>query len=150
MVGFQDFREISAWQLAHQLNLRVDLCTLSPDFRRHYRFTEHLSDAVRSGPKMNIAEGFGCYRHREFAQFVRIAKASEAEVLKHLIDAQSEHLITPDEFQITEHLTKRAIRAANRLIRHLEIHARPDFEKERQEGINIFFLGANSQRSARR
>ena len=119
MAGFRDFREIAAWQLAHQLKLRVDLFLLSPDFRSHYRFTEQLSDAVRSGPR-NIAEGFGRYRHREFAQFVRIARASEVEVLNHLIDAQDQRLITTDEFQITEHLTKRAIRAANGLIRYLE------------------------------
>jgi four helix bundle protein len=119
MAGFRDFREIAAWQLAHQLKLRVDLFLLSPDFRRHYRFTEQLSDAVRSGPR-NIAEGFGRYRHREFAQFVRVAKASEVEVLNHLIDAQDQRLITTDEFQITEHLTKRAIKAANGLIRYLE------------------------------
>lgn len=119
MAGSQDFREIAAWRLAHQLKLRVDLFLLSPDFRRHYRFAEQLSDAVRSGPR-NIAEGFGRYQHREFAQFVRIAKASEVEVLNHLIDAQDQRLITSDEFQITEQLTKRAIKAANRLIRDLE------------------------------
>jgi four helix bundle protein len=119
VAGFNDFREIVAWQLAHQLKLRVDLFLLSPDFRRHYRFSEQLSDAVRSGPR-NIAEGFGRYRHREFAHFVRIAKASEAEVLNHLIDAQDQRLITADEFQITERLTKRAIKAANGLIRYLE------------------------------
>ena len=124
MAGFRDFREIAAWQLAHQLKLRVDLFLLSPDFRRHYRFSEQLSDAVRSGPR-NIAEGFGRYRHREFAQFVRIAKASEVEVLNHLIDAQDQRLITTDEFQITEHLTKRAIKAANGLIRYLESTPEP-------------------------
>jgi four helix bundle protein len=119
MAGFRDVREIVAWQLAHQLNLRVDLFLLSPDFRRHYRCSEQLSDAVRSGPR-NIAEGFGRYRHQEFADFVRIAKASEVEVLHHLIDAQDQRLITADEFQITEHLTKRAIKAADGLIKYLE------------------------------
>jgi four helix bundle protein len=119
MAGFRDFREIAAWRLAHQLKLRVDLFLLSPDFRRHYRCAQQLSDAVRSGPR-NIAEGSSRPRPREFAQFVRHAKASEVEVLNHLIDAQDERLITADEFEITEHLTRRAIKAANRLIRHLE------------------------------
>ena len=123
MSGFRDFREIAAWQLAHQLKLRVDLFLLSPQFKSHYRFCDQLSDAVRSGPR-NIAEGFARYRHREFAQFVRIAKGSEAEVLNHLIDARDQSLITSDEFVITEHLTKRAIKAANGLIRYLE--ATPD------------------------
>lgn len=119
MSVFHDFTEIAAWRLAHLLNLRVDLFLLSPDFRRHYRLADQLSDAVRSGPR-NIAEGFGRYRHGEFAHFVRIAKASEAEVLNHLIEAQDQRLITADEFQITEHLTDRAIKAANDLIRYLE------------------------------
>jgi four helix bundle protein len=119
MAGFRDFRDIVAWQLAHQLKLRVDLFLLSPDFRRHYKFSEQLSDAVRSAPR-NIAEGFGRFRHKEFAQFLRIAKASESEVLNHLIDARDQGLITVEEFALTERLTKRAIKAASGLIRWLE------------------------------
>src|SRR5262245_4308532 len=119
MAGFRDFREIVAWQLAHRRKLGEDLFLVSPDFRQQFRLADQLGDAVRSGPQ-NIAQGFGRYRHREFAHFVRIAKASEAEVLNHLIDAQDQGLITADEFQITQHLTKRAIKAANGLIRYLE------------------------------
>jgi len=119
MAGFRDFREIAAWQLAHQLKLRVDLFLLSPDFRRHYKFCDQLSDAVRSAPR-NIAEGFARFKHKEFAQFVRIAKGSEAEVLNHLIDARDQRLITDDEFLLAEHLIKRALKAANGLIRYLE------------------------------
>jgi four helix bundle protein len=119
MSGFRDFRDIVAWQLAHELKLRVDLFLLSPDFRRHYKFSDQLSDAVRSAPR-NIAEGFARFRHKEFAQFVRVAKGSEAEVLNHLIDACDQRLITTDELQITEHVTKRALKAANGLIRYLE------------------------------
>jgi four helix bundle protein len=119
MAGFRDFRDIVAWQLAHELKLRVDLFLLSPDFRRHYKFCDQLSDSVRSAPR-NIAEGFARFRHKEFAQFVRIAKGSEAEVLNHLIDARDQRLITDDEFLMTEHLTKRALKAANGLIRWLE------------------------------
>ena len=124
MAGFKDFREIAAWQLAHQLKLRVDLFLLSPDFRRHYKFSEQLSDAVRSGPR-NIAEGFGRYRHKEFAQFVRIAKGSESEVLNHLLDARDQRLITEDELALTEELTQRAMKAATGLIRWLESHPDP-------------------------
>lgn len=82
-------------------------------------FCDQLSDAVRSGPR-NIAEGFARYRHKEFAQFVRIAKGSEAEVLNHLIDACDQSLISSDELVIAEHLTRRAIKAASGLIRYLE------------------------------
>lgn len=119
MAGFKDFREIIAWQLAHQLKIRVDLFLGSPDFRRHYKFCDQLSDAARSAPR-NIAEGHGRFKHKEFAQFVRVAKGSEAEVLNHLIDAHDQRLITTDELVINEQLTKRAMRAAAGLIRYLE------------------------------
>lgn len=118
-MGFKDVREIMAWQLAHQLKLRVDLFLCSPDFRRQYRFCDQLGDAARSGPR-NIAEGHARFKHKEFALFVRAAKGSEAEVLNHLIDAHDQRLITTDELTIAEQLTKRAMSAASGLIRYLE------------------------------
>jgi four helix bundle protein len=118
MSAVHDFTEIGAWQLAHLLNLRVDLFLLSPDFKRNYQRAAQLSDAVRSGPR-NIAEGFA-HDQRAFADRVRVAKGSEAEVLSHLIAAYDQRLITLDELQITERLTRRAMKAANRLIRQLE------------------------------
>jgi len=50
----------------------------------------------------------------------RIAKGSEAEVLNHFIDAHDQRLMTDEEFQRGEHLARRAIKAANGLIRFLE------------------------------
>ena len=119
MAAFKDFREIIAWQLAHQMKVRVDVFLHCPEFRRHFKFCEQLSDAARSGPR-NIAEGHARFKHKEFAQFVRIAKGSEAEVLNHLIDAHDQRLITTDELVINERLAKRAMKAAAGLIRYLE------------------------------
>jgi four helix bundle protein len=119
MAAFKDFREIIAWQLANQMKLRVDVFLGCPEFRRHFKFCEQLSDAARSGPR-NIAEGFARFKHKEFAQFVRIAEGSEAEVLNHLIDARDQLLITGDELIINERLAKRAMKAASGLIRYLE------------------------------
>lgn len=119
MAGFKDFREIAAWQLANQLKLEVDRYLARPEFDRRFKFCQQFDDAARSGPR-NIAEGFARFRHKEFAQFVRVAKGSEAEVLNHFIDAHDQRLITKDELLASEHLAKRALKAANGLIRHLE------------------------------
>ena len=119
MAGFKDFREIAAWQLAHQMKLRVDVFLCCPDFRKHFKFCEQLSAAARSGPG-KIAEGHGRFTHKEFAQLVRIARGSEAQVLNHLVDAHDERLISADELTINERLAKRAMRAAGGLIRYLE------------------------------
>ena len=119
MAGYTDFREVVAWQLAHQMKIRVDVFLGCPDFRRYFTFCEQLSDAARSGPR-NIAEGHGRFKHKEFAELVRIARASEAAVLNHLIEAHDQRLISADELQINEQLAKRAIKAASGLIRYLE------------------------------
>ena len=124
MAGFRDFREIVAWQLAHELKIRVDTFLCRPEFRRKFKFCDQLSDSARSAPR-NIAEGFARYKHKEFAQFVRIAKGSEAEVLNHMIDAHDQRLVTKEEFLLTEHLIKRSLKAANGLIRWLESNPDP-------------------------
>jgi four helix bundle protein len=118
MAASNDFRDMAAWQLAHQLHLRVDLFLYSPEFRRHYRFCDQLGAAARSGPR-NIAEGARC-KHKQFAEFVRVAQGSEAAVLHHLIEAHDQRLITTDELAITQHLTHRAMDAAAGLIDYLE------------------------------
>ena len=119
MAGFKDFREIVAWQLANELKLVADALLAKPEMARRFKLCDQLSDAARSAPR-NIAEGFARFKHREFAQFVRIAKGSEAEVLNHFIDARDLRLLSDDEFIRAEHAARKALKAANGLIRFLE------------------------------
>ena len=65
-------------------------------------------------------EGFARFFHKPFAQYVRIAKGSEAEVINHFIDARDLKLMTDDEFIRGEHTARRAIKAASGVIRYLE------------------------------
>lgn len=123
MAGFTDFRDIVAWQRAHELKLVADSFLGKPDVLRRFKLSDQLSDSARSAPR-NIAEGFARFRHREFAQFVRVAKGSEAEVLNHFIDLRDLRLISSEEFIHAEHTARRALKAANGLIRYLE--ATPD------------------------
>lgn len=48
MAGFKDFREIVAWQLAHELKLIADGLLARPDAARRFKFCDQLSDAARS------------------------------------------------------------------------------------------------------
>jgi four helix bundle protein len=68
-----DFTELVAWQLAEELD----------------RF---MSDAPR-----NIAEGFGRFAPKEFAQFLRIAIGSEHETRNHILKAAVLGAITEAE-----------------------------------------------------
>ena len=119
MAPCKEFRELAAWRLAHQMNLRVDVFLGCPEFREHFKSCRQLCDAARSGPQ-HIAEGCARPKHRDFAQFVRNARDSEIQVLNHLIDAHDQRLISTDELLINKLLAKRALRAATGLIRYLE------------------------------
>ena len=119
MAGFKDFREIVAWQLARELRVLADALLAKPDVARRFKYCDQLSDAARSGPR-NIAEGFARFFHKPFANFVRIAKGAQAEVINHFIDARDLKLMSDEEFIRAEHTARRAMKAASGLIRYLE------------------------------
>ena len=107
MAGWKDFRQIVAWRYARDLKIRVDEYLERPNVRRKYKLHDQLHDAVRSAPS-NIA------------RYARIAKASEVEVLNHLIDLRDQRLISEDELMLSEHAARKALKAVVGLIRHLE------------------------------
>jgi four helix bundle protein len=119
MAGFKDFRDIGAWQLARDLKLLAYELLSRPEVARDFGFRDQLSDAARSAPR-NIAEGFARFKHKEFAQFARVAKGSEGEVLNHFIDAVDSGYLSKEEFPQFEHAAKKALKAVNGLIRYLE------------------------------
>jgi four helix bundle protein len=119
MAGFKDFRELGAWQRSREVKLLAYELLARPHVSADFKFRDQLRDAARSAPR-NIAEGFARYRHKEFAQFVRIAKGSIGEVLDHFIDAVDNGYLSPEELPRHEHACKKALKAINGLIRYLE------------------------------
>ncbi|MEO7134432.1 MAG: four helix bundle protein [Vicinamibacterales bacterium] len=127
VAGVWRFQDLVAWQLAWHLKQRADVICEKHAVRRDFRFAAQLRDAAASGPA-NIAEGFGRNFHPEFARFTRIARASEMEVINHLIDARGRGYVNEIEFDQTDHSAKKALKAINGLIRYLE--ATPKFGRE--------------------
>jgi four helix bundle protein len=119
MAGARDFTELAAWQLAHELRGCVLTLVERPLVKRSGRFREQICDAASSAPR-NIAEGYGRFRPREFAQFVRVAKASEHEVHDCLLEARQRRFINESECSEYSALARRAIAAATGLVRYLE------------------------------
>ena len=119
MAGLRDLREFAAWQRAEELRQLVDQFLSRPNVKVRFRSADQLADASSSAPR-NIAEGFGRFRRKEFAQFVRIAKGSETEVLNCFVEAKQKGLISDDDFARYETAAKRAIGTAVGLIKYLE------------------------------
>jgi four helix bundle protein len=78
-----------------------------------------IREAARSTTR-NIAEGFGRFKHGDFARFVRIAKASEVELLDHFNEAFDSGYLSDSQRRELEHAARKAIKAASGLIRYLE------------------------------
>ena len=87
--------------------------------QRDFKFRDQLSDAASSGPR-NIAEGFGRYRPRENAQYVRVAKGSENEILTLFIEAQTKGYIAPEDFGRFETAANRAIGTTVGYLKYLD------------------------------
>ncbi len=129
MAGFRDFRDMAAWQRSREVRQLAYELLKQPEASRDFKFRDQLRDAARSAPR-NIAEGFARYKHKEFAQFVRIAKGSTGEVLDAFIDAVDSGYLSPTDFPRHEHACKKALSAINGLIRYLE--STPDPPKKKR------------------
>ena len=117
-MGARDFTEIVAWQLATELKRVVYCLTQRPDVARDFKFCDQANDAAASAPR-NIAEGFGRFEGKEFAQFLKIAIGSLYETRNHLLDAFDRGYVDSTERDAAILLTRRAITAATRLRSYL-------------------------------
>jgi four helix bundle protein len=79
MPGARHFTELIVWQLADQHRVQVFALTKRTPLYADLKLRSQIDDAVDSVCR-NVAEGFGCETHREFARFVRIARRSMNEV----------------------------------------------------------------------
>lgn len=80
-----------------------------------------MRDAASSIAR-NIAEGFGRYKHREFAQFLTISRGSAFELLDHLHDGIARSYWTAEDVRELEGLCNRTIAAIGSFIRYLRSH----------------------------
>ncbi len=73
----------------------------------------------------NLAEGFGRYTHREFAQFVSIARGSCTETQNHLLDARDRQYVQGIAFEKAWQLSVETLAAVTALYTYLTSHPRP-------------------------
>ena len=95
-MGARDFTELAAGLLAHELRLLVIAIVARSPACRDFRYCDQVKGGARSATH-NIAEGFGRFRHREFAQFLRIAAASLNEVRDDLIPGHANRYVTDEQ-----------------------------------------------------
>ena len=89
-----------------------------PAVKQDFKFRSQLIDAASSATR-NIAEGFGRYDHKEFAQFMKFALGSECETRDNIMDAFDKNYISQQEMEAGLKLARRAIGAATKFRHYL-------------------------------
>jgi four helix bundle protein len=117
-MGWKDFREIRAWQLSMEVEREFSAILARPPACLNRKFCEDALDAAAS-PARNIAEGFGRYGDREFANFVNIARGSQLETQTNLLVSKSRRYMTEDEFNRLWPLSEEMVKTTLGLLREL-------------------------------
>ena len=73
------YSQLIVWKLAEEIRVKVFELTDKPMFAADLKAKRQVEDAANSVCR-NIAEGFGCETHIEFARFLEIARRSLNEV----------------------------------------------------------------------
>jgi four helix bundle protein len=107
-------RDLDVWQLADQIRRLVIELTSRNRVRSDFEFCNQAGGAASSVCR-NVAEGFWRFRHREFAQFVNIAKGSLGELIDCTDEARQKGYIDGAEHRRLNELIEHALRAATAL-----------------------------------
>src|SRR5262245_15666829 len=92
----RSLEDLVCWQLADELRRFMLAIVAKPAVAKDFRYCNQCKDAARSVAS-NIAEGFGRYRHREFAHFLQIAMGSTLEIADLLVDGRERGYVTKEE-----------------------------------------------------
>lgn len=111
--------DLVVWQLADALKTDVYALTGDRLIERDFKFYHQIRDAASSSTR-NIAEGFGRYRHREFAQMVSISRGSVMEIWDLLLDGVKRGHWTKQQCEPAVRLSYRAAKAMARFIIYLK------------------------------
>ena len=114
-MGARRFQDLIAWQLARELRKFVTGVVRDTNLVRDAGLCDQLRRSVTS----NIAEGFPCPSHSEFARFLDIAARSVREIEDRLIEAVDSELLTKDQAASGFNLAKRTSVAIARLAKYL-------------------------------
>ena len=112
------------------MRIEVFKLTERPQFARDLKLHSQTEDAANSICR-NIAEGFGCASHVEFARFLEISNRSLNELLDSFRAAQLKRYASPEDIDPIRSLAKRLYPALRNLISHLRRtpHPRTDQRK---------------------
>ena len=117
-----DYKELIAYQKAYELVLHIYRLTESFPKQEIYGLTSQIRRAVISIPS-NIAEGF-MRGSKEYAQFLKIALGSAAELETQLSLSKDIGFIRSEEYEVTQQLVKEVLKLLTSYIKRINDRVR--------------------------
>ncbi len=130
MAGARDHTELVVYRMCNEVRVRVRTLIERPAFSKAPKLRAQLEESSER-PCAHIAEGFSRYYPREFAQFLRTAKASESETIVHLQRSAYKGLATQTEVDEITSLARRARGALTQFVLYLETAEPPPGRRRR-------------------
>ena len=106
MTGKQRSRRLLVWQLSDQLRLEVFKLTRRERLDSDHKLRSQIEDAAGEACR-NIAEAFATDRGRDFARFVRLARAAINDVQAGCRIALMKRYVTEAEFRAVREILSR-------------------------------------------
>jgi four helix bundle protein len=113
------YSQLIVWKLANEIRIEVFNLTEKSNFAADLRARSQAEDAANSMGR-NIAEGFGCETHAEFARYLEIARRSLNELHDILHGARLKKYVTTAELAAIRRLSHRLYPAFSRFIAYLK------------------------------
>ena len=131
-MGARRYEDLDAWRLSRELADEIAAIVRANSDSNDFDLLNQLRSASRS-PCRNIAEGFGRFQPRDFAQFLRIARGSLYELGELLRDARAAGWIDQATVQRLTLLRNRAAGAVTQLLRYLATAKPPGSSRPTQK-----------------
>lgn len=119
MAAAQKYEDLDVYQLSRELRDAIFTLTEAGPTLKNLKFRDQIRQSSSSTPA-NISEGFGRFRPKEFAHFLRIARASVLETRNHIEDGHTKKYFSDKDTTRLFDLQVRATKATTRLLRYLE------------------------------
>jgi len=110
--------ELIIWQLACELRDGIQSAVSDGSAQNDWDFRNQIERSSRSIAS-NISEGYGHFRPRQFARYLRIARASTMETRNHILEGQKKHFSSDDSARFLR-LCKRIIPGISSLVKYLD------------------------------
>jgi four helix bundle protein len=115
----QTFQDLEAWQLATSLKLEVYKLTSSDRARSDLDYCRQIRKSAASSSR-NIAEGFGRFRPRPFAQYMEFSIGSTQETHDALLDGVHRGHFTAENIAPALRLVDRCLKVSTKLLLYLK------------------------------